>query len=143
MSVPKVLFTQDTGAQSSKNGKKRNNIRVYECGYMIATKIKNQCFLIVFQTEWPWSTSSCQYTEKQCPTTTWEKKIKNIALKHLRQTMLLLFSHLRNWSILVKLIFHRCLFSIYHADSENVIKNFVSAWTPEIPAKSGSPFAQI
>ena len=76
MSVPKVLFTQDTGAQSSKNGKKRNNIRVYECGYMIATKIKNQCFLIVFQTEWPWSTSSCQYTEKQCPTTTWEKNKK-------------------------------------------------------------------
>ena len=39
----------------------------------------------------------------------------------------------QNWSILVKLIFHRCslsiFFSICHKDSENVIKNSVSTWT--------------
>ena len=42
--------------------------------------------------------------------------------------------HLRNWSIIIKLIVHRCSFNIFfsicHADSENVIKNSVSSWTP-------------
>ena len=46
-----------------------------------------------------------------------------------------IISHLRNWSILIKLFVHRCSFSIFssicHADSENVIKNSVSAWTSE------------
>ena len=45
-------------------------------------------------------------------------------------------SHLRNWSILVKVIVHRDVhlaffFSIYHVYFENVMKNSVSAWTPE------------
>ena len=59
---------------------------------------------------------------------------------------LIIDSHPRNWLILVKLIFHRCSFNIFfsicHANSENVIKNSVSAGTLEPPANSGSLFCQ-
>ena len=81
--------------------------------------------------------------------TPWGIHTTNHYLLHCFYIFSLLYTavpHLRNWSILVKLIAHRiqmfikCFFLHLSCKFRKCSQNSVSAWTLEIPANSGSPF---